>query len=165
MGQVLNAWSNVTAQALANMWDGTLDKNLSTLSGLVNNGQFFGGGGKPEPVSSPAEASQALTKSITTAYYGYAIPAIWNVSGAYPFIVDAGYSCNGNTPNGDIDNYMDPSNQTATLACVNGNAYYLASATGDTTGNFGVPFVQPPGLGSLDGIKWGPVNVQALVTG
>jgi len=166
MGQVLNAWSNVTAQSLANMWNGTLDDNLTTLSNLVANGQFFAGKGIHPPLVSPADSLNALKSSIKTAYYGYAIPALWSVSGTYPFVVDAGYSCSGNTPNGDIDDYMDSSNQSATFACVNGNSYYLASATGDSTGDGeGSPFVQPPGLSQLDGNGWGGITVQELVTG
>jgi hypothetical protein len=160
MGQVVGGWSYVTAQTLANIWNGTIDPNLSTLSGLVSNGHFFGGKGLLPPTVSPSAALNTLTASIETAYYGFAIPALWSVSGAYPFILDAGYSCNGQTPDGSIT-YMSPADQAASVACVNGKAYYLASAAGGPISLLS----PPPGVGSLGPNAWGGVSLMDLVTG
>src|SRR6202012_686305 len=128
MSQSASAWSRATAQGLSDMWNGTLDANLTTLSSLVADGHFFSGGGVLTPTGLSVVGLNDWSVNITAAYYSYAIPAVWSVS-AYPVVVDAGYGCSGNTPKGSLQD-MDATDQANTLVCVNGSAYYLAVASG-----------------------------------
>jgi hypothetical protein len=82
MGQVVNAWSAVTAVTLSNLFNGTLDDNLTTLTSLVANGQFFGGKGVRPPIVAPQQVIDDLQSSVLKAFYAYSIPAIWSVSRA-----------------------------------------------------------------------------------
>jgi hypothetical protein len=162
MGQVVNAWSSVTAVTLSNIFNGTLDNKLTTLTNLVANGQFFSGEGSDPPLVAPQQAIDNLKLNILKAFYGYTIPALWSVSGADVFVIDAGYSCSGTDPNGGLL-YMSGSDQTATFYCVNGSSYYLASvlAKEDSLGNY---WGTPKGYQSL-GADWGNVQLGDLVTG
>ena len=126
------------------------------------------GGAKTSPPIPPEPQSlSSLQASITKAFFGYSIPAIWTVSGNYPFIIDSGYDCSADNP---ITDYMTPETQQATYACHNNKLYYLATPTGDpqTCGDDGCidnTFSAPPGISWLDGTSFGGIRVSDLIIG
>jgi hypothetical protein len=163
MGQVGNAWSGVAAVTLSNIFNGTLDDNLTTLTKLVANGQFFPGKGGEPPLAAPQQASDDLNASILKSFYAYTIPSIWSISGAAVFIIDAGYSCSTTTANGLLQDMSGP-DQSTMFTCVNGNSYYLASANANVNKqlyNWGAPV----GSDTMVNGSWGGVAVSDLVTG
>ncbi|KGQ05404.1 Killer toxin subunits alpha/beta [Beauveria bassiana D1-5] len=114
-----------------------------------------------------------LEASVSKAFFGYAIPALWSVSGAFPVVLDTGYACGKVDP---IKGYMTPDTMHKTYACVDNKMYYLGSAKGDAQYCYkpavGCPdvcrdekFTAPPGLDSLDKTSFGGVTLQDLVEG
>ncbi|KAK3936951.1 hypothetical protein QBC46DRAFT_461157 [Diplogelasinospora grovesii] len=108
------------------------------------------------------------------AFFAYAIPAIWSVSGVFPFVIDSGYACGTVDP---LGAYLSTDTMHATWGCYNDKLYYLATPSGDAescptgscdgcepvcTDNF---FSAPPGLDSLDGTTFGGIPVSDLIQG
>ncbi|PKX96188.1 uncharacterized protein P174DRAFT_503368 [Aspergillus novofumigatus IBT 16806] len=121
----------------------------------------------PPGPDAPAESASALRASISKAFFGFAIPSIWAVSGTYAFIIDSGYDCGTIDPMGD---YLDEDTMHATAGCYGGKLYYLASPKGDAStrtegGCFDNKFSAPPGIDSLDGKDFGGITVGDLITG
>jgi hypothetical protein len=163
MGQVIAAWQAVTAVTLSNMFNGTFDDNLTTLTNLVANGQFFAGNGADPPLTAPQNASDSLQSSVLKAFYAYTIPALWSVSGAAVFVIDAGFGCNVTTPQGFLQDMSGP-DQSAMFTCINGNSYFLASANANVNKqlyNWGAPV----GSETMQNNSWGGVKVTDLVAG
>ena len=176
MGQVVNAWGNVTEQALANLFDGS-DDSISTLTTLISDGKLIEGsvdGAEADPpTGAPADSDSALQVSIAKAFFAYAIPTIWTLSGVHPFIVDSGYDCSTKDPSG---LYLDTDTMQATNGCYNGKLYYLVTPNGDAeicTGGCSTctqdctanTFSAPPGLDSLNGQSFGGITVSDLIAG
>jgi hypothetical protein len=177
MGQVISAWGNVTEAALAKLFDGT-DPSIDTLTSLIWDGKLIEGAVNSSPASPPTTeplgSDTALQASIARAFFAFAIPAIWSVSGLSPFVIDAGYACGTIDPLGE---YLSPDSMHAAYACYNGNLYYLATPEGkalrcETGGCRGCQvscrknhFSTPPGLGSLQGAAFGGISVSDIIVG
>jgi hypothetical protein len=126
----------------------------------------------------PSHMSAAeLRANIGKSIFGFAIPSLWSVSKAYPFIIDSGYGCDANNP---LSNYLDDDTMSATGACVDDKLYYLASPEGDARvckcevlGDKGAcqtickdqKFSAPKGLDSLDGSEFGGITTEDLIKG
>jgi hypothetical protein len=174
MGQAIAAWGSVNELALQKLFDGS-DPSLVTLGSLISDGKMIEGAVNgnyefpPAPGSGPSPQTLTdLEAGLTKAFFGYAIPAIWSVSGTYPFIIDSGYDCGITDP---LSEYLSPDTMHATYGCVNNKLYYLASPTGpatdcDDSGNCSPnQFSAPPGINWLDGTSFGGVTVLDLITG
>jgi hypothetical protein len=161
MGQVIQAWSGVTAVTLSNLFDGKVDPNLTALGNLLANGQFSVGNTEGPPTVAPQAATANLQASVLKAFYGYTIPAIWTVSSANVFVIDAGYGCTSTTRDGGLQ-YMSASDQDSMCVCVGGNTYCLAALGSglNNENNFGTP----PGYAAL-GSNWGNIDIPTLVNG
>lgn len=171
MGQVITGWANITERALSNLFNGE-DDSIKTLTTLISDGKMIEG---KEPAgigpSDHRDSDIALQNSIARAIFAYAIPAIWSVSGVFPVVLDSGYPCGTTDPLGD---YLSPDTMHAVWGCHQNKLYYLATPKGDAescpasdedshcSGNF---FSAPPGLDSLDGTRFGGVNVSMLIQG
>jgi hypothetical protein len=167
MGQSIAAWGNITEKSLSKLFDGS-DDSLNRLTDLISDGKLIEGKGMAPPgPDAPAESASALRASISKAFFGFAIPSIWTVSGTYAFIIDSGYDCGTIDPMGD---YMDTDTMHATAGRYGGKLYYLASPKGDAStctegGCFDNKFSAPPGIYSLDGKDLGGITVGDLITG
>jgi GH18 family chitinase len=181
MGSVISGWANVSSVALRQLFDGS-DKNIDTLWDLISEGKLITGsiaedGSKGGSSSLPAPMSDdELRANIEKSVFGFAIPALWSVSKAYPFIIDSGEGCDGDN----IDKYMDEDSMKLSGSCVDGKKYYLASADGearkctcDRRPGGGAcentcraqKFAAPKGLGSLGDGAFGGITKDDLIQG
>ncbi|OAQ63718.2 chitinase [Pochonia chlamydosporia 170] len=169
MGQALDAWANLAEASVHNLFNGS-DTSIGLLTSLISDGKFIQGKGRGAPAS-PSNA--ALKAAIGKAFFAYAIPAIWAVSGTSPFIIDSGFNCGVNDP---IGGYMASDTMHRTWHCVDDKLYYLASPKGDAkscvkpcTGCADEckdnKFSAPPGIEWLDGSSFGQITLSDLVTG
>ncbi|GFF43688.1 hypothetical protein IFM58399_07030 [Aspergillus lentulus] len=167
MGQSIAAWGNITEKSLSKLFDGS-DDSLNHLTDLISDSKLIEGKGMAPPgPDAPAESVSALRASISKAFFGFAIPSIWTVSGTYASNINLGYDCGTIDPMGD---YMDTDTLHATAGCYGGKLHYLASPKGDastcTEGRcFDNKFSTPPGIDSLDGKDSGGITVGDLITG
>jgi hypothetical protein len=170
MGQVISGWSAVTEQSLTYLFNGS-DSSIDQLGTIISNGKLIEGSVNSSPASPPVppvpRSLSSLQASIAKAFFGYSIPAIWTVSGAYPFIIDSGYDCSADNP---ITQYMDPDTQRSTYACYNNKLYYLGSPSGNPQNCFeggciDNTFSAPPGLSWLDGTSFGGIRLSDLIIG
>lgn len=76
----------------------------------------------------PNMTASHLSTRVSTSIFAYAIPVIWVVSYAYPFIMETGYDCSTINP---LGCYLDDKTQMATGAYVQNKLYCLASVQGD----------------------------------
>ncbi|RDH36197.1 glycoside hydrolase [Aspergillus welwitschiae] len=103
LGQVVYGWSNITSQALDDLFSGT-NESMNALWELIAN--------------------------INKCVIGFALPALWRQAGSYTFILDSGQSCDDN-PN--IGEYLEDDTIDATGVCVDNRQYYLVYPDGDAT--------------------------------
>ncbi|KGO73174.1 Glycoside hydrolase, superfamily [Penicillium italicum] len=175
MGQVVDGWANVSSLSLEQLFDGK-PKSIKTLGEIISNGKLVDGKFEQEP-SKDDEATDIndLRTNIQKCFFGYSIPALWQASKAYAFIIDAGYACGGKEPT----DYLADDTMDATGACVDGQQYYLVYPDGDATvckrycSDHGPcsqacsdnKFSAPPGLDSLKGGNFGGISKSDLVKG
>ncbi|KAL5087858.1 hypothetical protein Trisim1_007509 [Trichoderma cf. simile WF8] len=181
MGKALGAWATIVENQLAALFNGS-EASIALLGTLIGNGNLIECDGSSPLENDPSDDNtyQGLENYVTRAFYGFAIPALWTVSGAAAFVVDSGYPCGTVNP---LGLYMSNDTAEATYSCYNGNLYYLVSAAGDYHGCTGedialtVDTVDPPpppctdslftaptGLNSL-GSNWGGITVSDLIAG
>ncbi|KAK8062875.1 hypothetical protein PG997_014972 [Apiospora hydei] len=182
MGQAITGWGNVTAVGLMRLFDGS-DSSLDIIWDVISDGKLVPGwsgketpDGKPKQEDPDHNAANELRQNIAKSFFGYAIPALWQVSHTYAFVIDSGYACDDDKPLGD---YLDDDTMDATGACVEGRRYYLAHPDGDAhkcechyydNGHCervcrDQKFSAPPGLDSLDGNVFGKITKEDLITG
>lgn len=175
IGQVVGAWGNLTDLALKDLFSGS-STSLPNLDTLITGGKLIAG--MPDTNAFPPD-EESLTVSITSAFFAYAIPAIWAAASYDVFVIDSGTSCGTTNP---ITSYMTGSDQEASWGCYpadTGELYYLAMpVTSQFQPNCDdsdlvdgrcphVLFTAPPGLAALTGDSgtWGGVTRQLLIQG
>ncbi|KAK8131380.1 hypothetical protein PG984_007818 [Apiospora sp. TS-2023a] len=181
MGQTITGWGNVTSLGLERIFNGD-DASLDILWDVISDGKLVKGWDGTDDTNikkradDEANADNELRQNIAKSFFGYAIPALWQVSKSYAFVIDSGYSCDDDRPLGD---YLDDDTMDATGACVDGRRYYLAYPDGDANkcechyydnGHCervcrDQKFSSPPGLDSLDGSIFGRITKEDLITG
>ncbi|KAK8074334.1 chitinase [Apiospora phragmitis] len=185
MGQTITGWGNVTSVGLAQVFNGS-DASLDILWDVISDGKLVKGwdgtdNSDGEPSKEKEEeaeknAANELRQNIAKSFFGYAIPALWQVSKTYAFVIDSGYACDDDKPLGD---YLDDDTMEATGDCVDGRRYYLAYPDGEANkcechyyDNSHCErvcrdqkFSAPPGLDSLDGTIFGRITRKDLITG
>ncbi len=166
MGQVMSVWGNMTEQGLAALFNGS-SETIPMLTSLIINGQLMDGKNAsaltqtgpstPTALSTIAdeETMTALQASIAKTFFAYSIPQLWNVSYAYPYIIDARHWCDDGDPLDLAKHGVSEDTLKSMSVCYQGNQYYL-SAPGYGT---------PPGMEYLDGKSFGGVTVNDLVVG
>ncbi|KAK4496425.1 hypothetical protein PRZ48_012405 [Zasmidium cellare] len=178
LGQVMAGWGNISSTTLMNLFDGSPD-SISTLTTLTQNGQLIEGStGVPDipgTAQSPETAS-AMAASVATAFWAFAIPAVWYAAGTAAFVIDSGYSCGTVNP---LGSYMSTATMEATAGCYDSKLYYLVYPKGGATtcmpskrevdppspACVDRDFQPPPGISALDGSAWGGLTVNDLITG
>ena len=174
MGQSILAWANLTDEALKDLFSGDTT-GLAALTNLISDGKLIEGavnGSESLPPTDYHGSATALEESIATAFFAFAIPALWNFSSTYAFVVDSGASCDTSNP---LAEYMSADDMTASGYCYNNDMYYLvyphdSESDGCTTGSDGVEdcddyiFAAVPGIQSLDG-TFGGVTLAELIVG
>jgi hypothetical protein len=170
MGQSVQGWASVAEHALSVLFDGS-DDSIAKLTTIIANGQLIEGAVDDNAASPPTppvpESQTALDRSIAKAFFGFSIPAIWSVSGTYPFVIDSGYDCGVIDPLGD---YMSTDTMHKTFSCVGNKLYYLATPAGDAeqcdeAGCERNLFSAPPGIEFLDGTSFGGIRYTDLIAG
>ena len=173
MGQTINGWANVTSLALKKLFDGS-DDSIDILWNTMSNGKLIEGKSEEERPNPDGEAE--LRANVAKSFFGYSIPALWQVSNTYAFVIDSGYGCNEDKPLGE---YLENDIMEATGACVDGKRYYLAHPDGDAKKCYrqysdsshtdevckNNKFSAPPGLDSLDGNIFGGIKKDDLIKG
>ncbi|EXV01258.1 chitinase (glycoside hydrolase family 18) [Metarhizium robertsii] len=169
MGQALSAWADLSERTVKKIFDGS-DESIELLTSLLSDGKLIVGKDSKLP---GAGGNAALKTLIGKAFFAYAIPAIWSVSGMSPFIIDSGFACGTIDP---IGGYMKPDAMHKSWACVDDKLYYLATPKGGAKYCFtpigGGPqqckdntFSALPGIEWLDGSSFGQVTLSNLITG
>ncbi|KAF3018154.1 hypothetical protein E8E14_009990 [Neopestalotiopsis sp. 37M] len=127
MGQVIKRWRNVTDFANKKIFNGDED-TIDVLWSVSSNGKLIDGKYGAEAPETDSESE--LRANIGKAFFGYYIPALWQVSGTHAFVIDSGYACGEDKP---LDEYLEDDTMDATGACVDGTLYYLVYPDGDST--------------------------------
>ncbi|KAE8152020.1 chitinase [Aspergillus avenaceus] len=173
MGQVIDGWANVTSQALELVFKGN-NESIDILSNTISGGKLIEGKFERNPPES-GDKKNELKANIAKCFFGYSIPALWQVSKAHTFVIDSGYGCDVDKP---LQSYLSNTTMDATGVCVDGNRYYLAYPHGAAqdcyckhAGYFcerkciANVFSAPPGLDSLGGGNFGGITKEDLVKG
>ncbi|KAF7126015.1 hypothetical protein CNMCM5793_002374 [Aspergillus hiratsukae] len=175
MGQVVGGWANVTTMALRELFNGS-ESALQILQDTMAGGKLIEGAFEQAPPVQEDTDKNILRANIQKCFFGYSIPALWQVSKAYSFVIDAGHGCDEGKQ---LTDYLDDTTMDATGACVEGRQYYLVYPEGDAVECHcefydGGPcqrvcvdnkFSLPPGLDSLGNGNFGGVTKEDLVTG
>ncbi|KAE8404436.1 hypothetical protein BDV37DRAFT_293915 [Aspergillus pseudonomiae] len=161
MGQAIAGWGAVIEKSLSKLFDGS-DDAINTLTELISDGKFIEDG-----VGLPKDSLAALQKGIGKSFFAFAIPSIWAVSGRYPFIIDAGYSCDHADDMGD---YLEEETMQLAKACYRNKRYYLAAPEGQPWvcfegGCLDNPFSALPGVDSMGQGLFGNVTVEEIIIG
>lgn len=164
MGNTINGWGNVTSLALGKLFNGT-DDSLAMLWDAMSDGKLIEG--KAFADAPPGNAENELRANIGKSFFGYAIPALWQASGSWAFVIDSGYGCDERDP---LDDYLDTKTMEATGSCYDGKRYYLAHPDGMAYtcfegGCMDNKFSAPPGLDTLDGEIFGGITKDDLIKG
>jgi hypothetical protein len=115
-----------------------------------------------------------------------AIPLAWKLSGHNPFIIDSGLDCAAPSPTPEQDDVL-PHNEGFNVVCNNNKQYYIAGIPPGEEASWALPgngggscspvgpacstntyinnFESLPGLGVLDGIKYGKITTGEIVRG
>ena len=153
---------------------------------MIANGNLIEGSGS-SPTASPKpddETNSQIESYISRAFFGFAIPEVWTVSGTAAFVVDSGYPCSAQNP---LTEYMTAATQEATYACYKDKLYYLVHPDGtwvgcpdediakidcvdcggstSTCGEDATYFTAPPGLSSLGSGPWDNITLSDLIVG
>ncbi|GKZ29774.1 hypothetical protein AbraIFM66950_006404 [Aspergillus brasiliensis] len=109
----------------------------------------------------------ALRRGVSRSFFAFAIPSIWTVSGRYPFVIDAGYSCDHEVDMGD---YLEDDTMKEAKACYRNKRYYLAAPEGQPWecfegGCIDNPFSALPGVDSMGQGSFGNVTVEEIIIG
>ncbi|KAH0499605.1 hypothetical protein TgHK011_006785 [Trichoderma gracile] len=155
VGQVFSGWVTVIENQLYTLFDGS-ESSVKLLGSMIANGHLLECNG-----TSPADgydSTSQLESFIQKAFYAFAIPALWTVSGTNAFVVDSGYPCGTVNP---LTRYMTEDTQEATYSCHNGSLYYLVYPGGDSHSHF----TAPPGLDGLTKGLWGNLTLSDLIAG
>ncbi|RAH64784.1 glycoside hydrolase family 18 protein [Aspergillus aculeatinus CBS 121060] len=185
LGSVISGWANVTQNELWNLFNGS-ETSITLLTQMIANGNLIEGSGAVPSVSSSTtpETTTQIESSINKAFFGFAIPSVWAVSGTDAFVVDSGYNCSAQNP---LSDYMTAATQEATYSCYNDKLYYLVRADGKWSGcpaekklgkradcpdcgtsecgEDATYFTAPPGLSSVGGDAWGGITLDDLIKG
>ncbi|KAF9890425.1 hypothetical protein FE257_005830 [Aspergillus nanangensis] len=172
LGKAIDGWAGVIAESLESTFRGDAE-SIEYLTDLISDGKFIDGCWRTVTARPPANATNypedsasALRHSIGKSFFAFAIPTAWQTSGRFPFVVDAGYSCDHAHDMGD---YLDKKTMEGATACYNNKRYYLASPEGlpyNCMENVCMDnsFSALPGVGSM-GSQFGDVTIQELIIG
>ncbi|RAL13110.1 glycoside hydrolase family 18 protein [Aspergillus homomorphus CBS 101889] len=154
LGSVVSGWANVTQNQLWNLFNGS-ETSIALLTRMIANGDLIEGSSAAPSVkpSTTPETTTQSESSIDKAFFGFAIPSVWAVSGAAAFVVDSGYPCSAQNP---LSDYMTAATQEATYSCYNDKLYYLVRRD---------LLHGAPGLSSLGGGAWGGITLDDLIKG
>ena len=182
LGSVLLGWTAITQNQLFQLFNGS-EASVAVLGSMIANGNLT------ECNYAIPSGGYAINSDTTTdvegyiaqALFGFAIPAVWTLSGNAAFVLDSGYPCSAQNP---LTQYMTDATQLATFSCYNNNLYYLVQPEGtwkgcpsediviDCTGCDPPPpvcttayFTAPPGLDSLGPNTWGGITLDTLIQG
>ncbi|EKV10555.1 glycoside hydrolase family 18 protein [Penicillium digitatum] len=182
LGSVVFGWAAIAENQLWTLFNGS-DTSITLLGTLIANGNLIeGSGGIPSVSPEPdADTNTQIEGYISKAFFGFAIPSVWAVSGTAAFVVDSGYPCSAQNP---LTEYMTVATQEATYACYNDKLYYLVYPHGkwngcadenivknDCAGCDPAPlcdptyFSAPPGLSTLGSGSWGNITLSDLIEG
>ncbi|KAL4935175.1 hypothetical protein BDV06DRAFT_234584 [Aspergillus oleicola] len=130
MGNTINGWGNVTSLSLSWLFNGT-SESVKTLGSVIANGKLIQGkckDGCADYEETYKTGESDLRANIAKCFFGYAIPALWRESEAYPFIINTGDDCG----KAQMDDYLSDETKEATGGCVDGKQYYLVYPKGDS---------------------------------
>ncbi|RAK99289.1 glycoside hydrolase family 18 protein [Aspergillus ibericus CBS 121593] len=185
LGSVVAGWSAIAQDQLWNLFNGS-DASISLLTTLIANGNLIEcSGGSASVSAKPDSQTNAQIESyISKAFFGFAIPSVWEVSGTAAFVVDSGYPCSAQNP---LTDYMTAATQEATYSCYKDKLYYLVHPDGTWRGcpsndtetidcvdcgsvspspcDYATYFTAPPGLSSLASGFWGNITLSDLIEG
>ncbi|KAI9040038.1 uncharacterized protein KD926_008601 [Aspergillus affinis] len=174
MGQVIKAWRRITEVAVEDLFDGS-PRSIEILQKAIAEGKLIDG--KWDGTDSEAgDGSDELESNIARCFYGYTIPALWQVSQTYAFVLDSGYKCDEDKS---LSRYLEDDTMKATGVCIDGHQYYLVHPEGASqkckceilTGSscqqvcVDNQFSIPPGLKTLPEPDFGDITKEDLVNG
>ncbi|KAL4805376.1 chitinase [Aspergillus unguis] len=176
MGNTIDGWANITSFSLSSLFNGSVE-SVEILGSVMANGKLIEGkckDGCVKPGDTYATGESDLRANIAKCFFGYAIPALWRESEAYPFIINTGDDCG----KAQMDDYLYDKTKEATGGCVNGKQYYLVYPKGDSESCVCLPtsgqrecvnvcsdnkFAAPPGIDALK--NFGGITKEELITG
>ncbi|KAF3392821.1 hypothetical protein F1880_008720 [Penicillium rolfsii] len=170
LGKSAGFWDKANTIALATLFDGN-DSSIDQLKTLIADGHFVNGAsdlGKDDAFDGKV-GNETVSSAFAKAYYGFAIPTVWQASGHHPFIIDTQRSCTSDSDGGD---------DKLASACYAGKLYKLADPDGDSrycrenpqTGmqcgdDLYNDFSTLSGIDELTDGAWGGVTPQDIIVG
>ncbi|RFU79626.1 glycoside hydrolase, superfamily [Trichoderma arundinaceum] len=182
LGSVVFGWASLAENQLYTLFNGS-EASVTLLGTMIANGNLIecSSGSPLIDCQTNSETNTQIEILINKAFFGFAIPEVWTVSGTAAFVVDSGYPCGTVNP---LTQYMTVETQEATYSCSNGKLYYLVYPDGDWQGcpnedvALTVDMVEPslpeckptyfsasPGLSTLGPGSWGNITVSDLIAG
>ncbi|PWY76008.1 glycoside hydrolase family 18 protein [Aspergillus sclerotioniger CBS 115572] len=185
LGSVVSGWAAIAENQLWYLFNGS-DASISLLTSMITNGNLMEGSGGSPSVShkTDPQTNARIEGYISKAFFGFAIPSVWEVSGTAAFVLDSGYDCSAQNP---LTEYMTNATQEATYACYKDKLYYLVYPDGkwsgctdeeiakidcndcggstSTCGDDATYFTAPPGLSDLGPGLWGNITLAELIEG
>ncbi|KAJ5759971.1 hypothetical protein N7520_007127 [Penicillium odoratum] len=149
MGQVIGSWANVTTEVLDRMFKGTPEA-LDLLEDIISNGKLTLGKFEEESPDDDTVYKNDLRTNIQKCFFGYSIPALWQVSKAYSFIIHAGHDCGGK----ELTDYLTTTQWTPPAPVWTGSRLFQQQI-----------LRAPPGLDSLGDGKFGAITKSDLIKG
>ncbi|CAK7233354.1 hypothetical protein SCUCBS95973_008566 [Sporothrix curviconia] len=148
---------------------GTVATYIAVLGDAIQDGKMIGGDSgiplAPGAVGTAASIA-AIETTIAKALFAYAVPAVWQLSGVYPFVIDSGYTCD--TP---LDANLASASKLsldvaqASMARYDNEIYFLVYSYSEG-GFLNTPTFQPcPGLDALNSSNFGGLSTYDLVAG
>jgi hypothetical protein len=173
MAKVIDEWVKVARLSLEFLFSGD-EAGINALTNLIKDGKMISGAqtegvdsGRSVPSDPSESTTRSLTDSVAKAFFSYATPAIWTLSGAFPFVVDSGIACG--TANPSVMHLTDETRR-ASETCYKGHLYYLAGITGVYTtcyegGCLDNDFSTLHGMEALSAGSFGGVTAADLIIG
>ncbi|KAH8882896.1 glycoside hydrolase, partial [Thozetella sp. PMI_491] len=174
-GEVIWGWANSTEAAGQWLFGGS-DDAITQLSKMVANGHFVPTASSGNNKTPGTISDTDIIASIMKAFFAFAIPTAWSVSGRTPVILDTGAPCSSTNP--DDFGFFAGNDASSSYACYNGNMYFIASPVGNEqdceAGSCDgcVPvcvdahFTKLPGVEKLTtGNQYGGITLQDIISG
>jgi GH18 family chitinase len=146
VGNALDDWDNIGNKTLQALFKGD-DDSIDRLTKVIADGHFANGIKTADDSPASDDDKSHVKDHIVSAFYAFALPALWRASGHWTFVMDTGEDCS--------------EDKDFTTICYDGRLYKLTKAE-KNSGKF---TKAPQGADNLKDGAWGDITPKKLVEG